>query len=368
MKILIDARLYGLENAGLGRYINNLVDKLSVLDTENNYVILLRKKYFDSLVLPPNWKKILADYRHYSFGEQILLPFLIASHSPDLVHFPHFNVPLFFNGKFVVTIHDTLMHKQKGMDATTLPAPVYFIKRIAYHLVFKNAVIKSGKIIVPSTAVKDDLMLEYGIDREKIKIIYEGVDEAIRGITKVLVEKPYFVYAGNAYPHKNLEKLINAMKLLNTNYNQRIKLVIASSRNIFTQRLQSLVQRLNAKKIVQLIGFVKDDELGGLFKNSVAFVFPSLSEGFGLPGLEAMQSGTLVLASEIPVFSEIYGTHAIYFDPMSTDSMAGAMLKAFKMTPEERNKLIELGKKFVKKYSWTKMAKETLDIYKESVQ
>src|SRR3990167_9619406 len=101
MRIVIDARLYGLENAGLGRYTMNLVQELAKLDKENEYVVLLRKKYFNELKLPRNWQKIEADFRHYSLTEQLKLPKMIKNIKPDLVHFPHFNIPLFFRGKYV---------------------------------------------------------------------------------------------------------------------------------------------------------------------------------------------------------------------------------------------------------------------------
>jgi hypothetical protein len=173
MKILLDARLYGLENAGLGRYLINLINELAGLDRKNEYAILLRKKYFDELTLPPNWKKILADFRHYSLEEQFKLSGLIKKESPDLVHFPHFNVPLFYRGRYIVTIHDMLMHKFAGLSATTLPAAFYFFKQMVYKIVFRKAVLGSVKIIVPSGAVKDEIVSHYRINPEKIAVIYE---------------------------------------------------------------------------------------------------------------------------------------------------------------------------------------------------
>ena len=174
MKILIDARLYGLENAGLGRYTMNLVQELIKLDRKNDYVLLLRKKYFDKLSLPANWEKVLADFRHYGFLEQTAVPRIITREKPDLVHFPHFNIPVFFNGNFVVTVHDMLMHKFAGLSASTLPAPLYFLKQLIYRGVFRRAVFGSKKIIVPSQAVKDEILGYYKkIDEEKIKVIYE---------------------------------------------------------------------------------------------------------------------------------------------------------------------------------------------------
>jgi len=366
MRILIDGRLYGLENAGLGRYLNNLVLELSKIDSKNEYVLLLRKKYFDLLKFPGNWKKVLADFRHYSFKEQTVLPGLIRRENPDLVHFPHFNVPIFYKGKYIVTIHDLLMHTQRGLSATTLPAPFYFVKRLGYRLGFDMAVKKSSAIIVPSVAVKDDLVREYKGISEKIYVTYEGLDEKISSDDTIKIDSSYFIYVGNAYPHKNLRRLIQAAVLLNTNRDEKISLVIVSARNAFTSRLEKLVDELKANDFVKLLGFVPDKSLGLLYKNSLGFVFPSLSEGFGLPGLEAMSVGTLVLASEIPVFKEIYDNHAIYFNPLDFSSIERTMRGVIEIGDAERKKNIEEGQKFAKRYSWVKMARETLKIYENT--
>lgn len=174
MKILIDARLYGLENAGLGRYILNLVSELSKIDSKNKYFILLRKKYFEELELPKNWRKVLTDFHHYSFEEQSKLPRIINALKPDICHFPHFNIPVFYKGKFIVTIHDMLMHNQKGFEATTLNHVGYLVKRMGYEFVFRRAIEKSIKIIVPSNSVKNELLNYYKIDPKKVEVIYEG--------------------------------------------------------------------------------------------------------------------------------------------------------------------------------------------------
>jgi len=366
MKILIDARLYGHENAGLGRYVVNLIEGLIKLDSKNNYVILLRKKYFDSLTLPPNWKKVEVDLHHYSFMEQIKLPRIIKRENPNIVHFPHFNVPIFFQGKFIVTIHDMLMHKSVGLSATTLPAPAYLVKRLGYRFVFDNAVRRSQKIIVPSNAVKEELNEVYSVDARKIKVTYEGFDKKISKGEGVGVPRPYFTYIGNAYPHKNLIKLIKAIKLLNTKSSQQVFLAISSARNIFTQRIINMARGVGAEKFVKFLGFVPDEDLGGLLSGSIGFVFPSFSEGFGLPGLEAMSSGTLLIASDIPVFREVYQKHAIYFDPKDVGSIEKALEESIKLSQSEREKIIQDAKEFVNIYSWDKMAQETLNIYAES--
>ena len=366
MKILIDGRLYGLENAGLGRYLINLIDQLGNLDAKNDYILLLRKKYYESLKLPSNWKKVLADFRHYSLVEQIKLLDLIKREKPDIVHFPHFNVPLLYRGKFVVTIHDMLMHKEKGINATTLPAPQYHLKRLGYRTVFDNAVKRSIKIIVPSQAVKEELIESYKLSESKVSVTYEAANVNSVATKPVTEKNSYFIYAGNAYPHKNLERLVEAIVLLNKNNVHRINLLIASSRGIFTQRLEKIIQDKKAGDFVSLVGFVTDEKLFELYRNSTAFVYPSLSEGFGLPGLEAMASGTIVIASDIPVFKEIYKDKVIYFDPMEVKSIEKAMENVLKMNSDVRTSKIESAKDFVKRYSWAKMAKETLRVYEEA--
>ena len=175
MRIVIDGRFYGLENTGLGRYSVNLIDQLQNLDSQNQYYLLLRRKYFNRLNLPSNWHHVFAEVPHYSLAEQFKLPNLIKKLKPDLVHFLHFNVPVFFFGKYVVTIHDLLIHKQRGKEATTLTPSRYFFKRLAYKFVFGQAVKRAAKVLVPSQAVKDEVAYFYRLDPDKITVTYEGV-------------------------------------------------------------------------------------------------------------------------------------------------------------------------------------------------
>jgi len=173
----------------------------------------------------------------------------------------------------------------------------------------------------------------------------------------------YFVYAGNAYPHKNLGRLIEAMVLLNKSQDEPVILKIASSRNVFTKRLEKEIGELGAERYVELLGFVPDKKLNDLYKKSVAFVFPSLSEGFGLPGIEAMEAGTLVLASDTPVFKEVYKDAAVYFNPLDFTSIEKSMRDALEVPETVRKEKIAFGQKFIKRYSWSQMAKETLKVY-----
>lgn len=376
MKIVIDARMYGLENTGIGRYVTNLVNELAKIDESNNYAILLRKKYFAKLKFPKNFKKVEAELRHYSLAEQVKLLKLINAENPDITHFPHFNVPLAYRGKFVVTIHDLLMHKQKGRKATTLPYPIYLVKRVAYKTVFHKAVMGSEKIIVPSDVTKAELLDLYKINSNKVVRIYEGVNfnSSKKGENtiekKFGLTKPYFIYTGNAYPHKNLERAISTFVKLNTRKKRgkhsQVMFAIVSARGVFTKKLERLVAKYNAKGYVKLLGYVPDGQLSALYKNAEAFFYPSLTEGFGLPGLEAMSSGTLALVSEIPIFREVYGNSAMYFDPLDEESMASKIEKVLSMDKVERERLLKKGYFKTKEYSWESMAKGTLKVYEQA--
>jgi glycosyltransferase involved in cell wall biosynthesis len=243
---------------------------------------------------------------------------------------------------------------------------------LGYKGVFAAAVKNSRKIIVPSKAVKAEILSYYKVPEDKVVVIYEGVDAlAQSGSEKEVLAKyklnsgEYFIYAGNAYPHKNLKRAIEATILLNKRSDKKYKFVIACARSVFIQRLEKTISRLKAKEYVRCLGFVPDPELGVLYKNSVAFLYPTLSEGFGLPGLEAILSGTLALVSDISVLKETYKDNAVYFNPFDFSSIEKVMEETIVMQEEDRRESIERAQKFAKGYSWDKMAKETLRVYED---
>ena len=371
MKILIDARLYGLENAGLGRYLINLISSLQKLDKKNKYVIILRKRYFNELKFNSNFKKILFDKGHYSFSEQFLFPAIIKKENPDLIHYPHFNISIFCNKPFVVTIHDLLMHKQKGKEATTLPMPIYIFKRLFYKFIFNIAIRKSVKIIVPSNYVKKEIVNYYHAKEEKISVCYEGVNfeqennlNSNAFIQNNKVESPYLLYVGNAYPHKNLKKAIKAIFSLQSK--RKISFVIVSARSVFFDRLNKFINDNKYTGFMKVLNFVSDRDLMVLYKNSKGFLYPSVSEGFGLQGLEAMVQKTPCVVSDIEAFREIYKDNAIYFKPNDVNSIKSAIEKLLIMDKTKKEEIVTKAFQFAKKYSWDKMAKQILKIYEDS--
>jgi glycosyltransferase involved in cell wall biosynthesis len=260
MKIAIDARMYGLEHAGLGRYVMSLIRQLEAIDKDNDYFILLRKKYFRELKFKNRrFKKVLADYPHYSLTEQLLLPIQLIKLKPDMVHFPHFNLPIFWQGKYVVTIHDLIKHESKGQRATTHRRPFYWLKYFVYKLVIWMAIKKATKIIVPCQWWKKEIISRYKISKEKIVVTYEGADifskeslaqDKEKVIKKYQIEKPFIIYTGSLYPHKNVESLVKAAKRL------RLPLVIVCARSVFYQRFIEKIKKMKAERFVNFVGFV----------------------------------------------------------------------------------------------------------------
>ncbi len=389
MRIGIDARFFGPKQKGLGRYVQKLIENLPNSD-DFEFVIFLRKENFDDFEPPAkNFKKVLADWKWYTFAEQIFMPIKIWQEKIDLMHFPHFNVPIFCPTKFVVTIHDLVLKKfptkrapsAGSGQATTLNPLLYKIKEFGYKLVLSHAIKKSQKIIVPSNFTKNEILNYFKIKPEKIQVIYEGVPQQTTNSKQLttnnkLFEKygikgPYILYVGNAYPHKNLEGLIRAFSRIYTNLGtnfRELQLVLVGEIDYFYKRLQqTTIQQYNNITINEQIvftGFVPDDDLPELYKNAILYVSPAFFEGFGLPALEAMSYGAPVAASSGGAQPEISGEAALYFDPHDIDNMAEKITTLLK-DEKLRKSLASKGREQVKKYSWQKMAEKTMEIYKE---
>ena len=286
---------------------------------------------------------------------------------PDLVHFTNFNFPVAYGGKFVITIHDlTLLHFRNLRNSIARKAYYMLKEQVMRNVVLKQGMKKADVVIVPSEYVKEDVANTFKVRRNKIAVTYEAADtEFSRGrinLEKKGINKPYILYVGNAYPHKNLERMIIAFGKLITEYLLDYQLVIAGKKDSFHKNLEEAVTEAGLQDRVIFTGFVTDQELAGLYKSAKLYVFPSLSEGFGLPPLEAMAHDLPVASSNATCMPEILGDAAVYFDPKRVDDMAKAMLMI--LTDQKLSEaLIKKGRAQVKKYSWKKTALATLDIY-----
>jgi len=380
MRIGIDARLLGPKTAGggLGRYIAELVNEIKEQDHENEYVLFLRKSNWDECPDAPNFKKVEADIPWYSLAEQARLPKIIDEENLDIVHFPHFNVPIKLETPFVVTIHDLILLEYPTRRASTLGPIKYFIKQLAHKKVLSNAIINAKTIIVPSDYTRKSILKFYPkTNPEKIKLIYEGVtpldigagdpDKDKKFLEEQKITKPYLLYVGNSYPHKNLYTLVRAFQDV-LDKKPGLQLVLVGQKNYFSERLERETRELGLEvpKEVNFTGFIEDEDLPRLYRNASLYVFPSLLEGFGLPPLEAMSYDLPVATSNASCLPEVLGASAIYFDPKDIEDMARVILEGLD-NESLRKTLIKAGEIQTQRYCWPRMAKDILEIYQKSL-
>lgn len=371
MHIGIDARFFGSLGKGLGRYTQKLIENLEKLDNSNDYFVFLRRENFNEYQ-PKNkrFHKVLADYSWYTVMEQIQMPRMLNKYKLDLVHFPHFNVPILYRKKFVITIHDLILLHFPTIKSTTLNPLWYWFKFLVYKIVIKSAIKRSEKIVTVSNFTKDDILKHYAVSEKKIAVTYESGEEITQNkskekggvIKKYGIMKPYVLYVGNAYPHKNLEALILAFSEI-CDKNQY--LVLVGKEDYFYKKLKQTVSKEQIKNIV-FTDFVPDEELEEIYDNALMYIFPSLYEGFGLPPLEAMRKGVPVASSDHECMKEILGDSAYFFEATDKEKIKEAIVLV-SHNENLRKKLIERGLKQVQKFTWKEMASQTLQEYKKII-
>ncbi len=374
MRIGIDARFYGGEQSkGLGRYTEKLIEHLLDIDSDNEYIIFLQEEEYSQWgKTSDNVTLVEAPYRWYSLAEQIFMPLKIRQAHVDFMHFPHFNVPLFYRGPFIVTIHDLIISRFPTERATTLGPLMYRFKQFAYNRVISHAAHHAQTIITVSEYSKKDIIDFFGIAEKKVQVTYEAVDGfGDKDVTQDQLDttlrtyditQPYLLYIGNAYPHKNLETLLYMMQQLKKSGDLWCKLVMVGKEDYFYLNLQQRAWALDVEDVVQFPGFVPDKDLPILYQGALAYLFPSKYEGFGLPPLEAMYYGTPVVSSNSSCLPEVLGEAALYFDFQDVSGIIEQILE-LRNDSKLHQELIEKGNTQVKKYSWRKMARATLKIY-----
>lgn len=360
MRIGIDCRLAGKQHAGLGRYIENLVQQLLVGEYKVSWFLYFHDKQQAESVLagdfiPSNCTVRFAPIKHYSLAEQLVLPFIFYKDSLTLLHVPHFNAPLLYLLSTVVTIHDLLWHEKKGAGVTTLNPLLYWIKYVFYRLIATTNIVRAKHIFVPAETVKNTISKYYPKVTHKITVTTEGTTLQKFKNKKILKTPHSLLYVGSLYPHKNIQIVLDALKKM-PNYN----LTIVGSRNVFQDKVIRYVEERQLQQKVTFLGYVTDEKLAQLYQKAAVLVQPSLSEGFGLTGVEAFSLGTPVAASDIPIFHEIYGNAACYFDPHNVPSFIQSVQKAEKQSSSAFQKKAEA---IVAQYSWHDMAKQTAQQY-----
>lgn len=359
--IAIDARII---NSSTGTYVERLLHYMQKIDKYNQYTVLVRKK--DKDFWKPtgdNFRVKIADFDNYSFDEQIGFKRFLDELKPDLVHFCMPQQPILYKGLHVTTIHDLTLLKTYNTDKNWL---VYHIKQLVGRFVFKSVIKSSKFIITPSKFTKNEVIEFSGASNEKIAVTPEAADVFVdKSLPYKHPFKQFIMYVGQQSDYKNIRKLGDAhQKLLEKHPD--LGLILVGSLNASAKANQQYFNCQGYKNIL-FTGFLPDEERDWLYQNCAAYIFPSLMEGFGLPGLEAMGYGAPVISSNATCLPEVYGNAAHYFNPLDTDDIARAIDEVIS-DDKLRSKLIKLGHKQIAKYSWERTAKQTHSVYMDALR
>lgn len=404
MRIGIDCRTilnpgYG-EQAGIGHYTYYLIKNLLKIDKENNYVL-----FFDSLVSKDAAFELIEgasnvsirffpfhEYRHYLpfVYSHMLAAAAIARERPDIWHSPAYTFPLMYSGKTVVTVHDLAIFRH----------PEWFPKEFLGKQTFSTKILvpqslkRTDKIIAVSKSTQKDIEEIFKIKREKIAVIYEGVEirdfpskiQETCGVEDKICEEDlkakyslkdrYILFLGTIEPRKNIISLVKAFYSLlkdNKKFRQH-QLVIAGAKgwksgDIFEEiKVQNTkLRKEKVENAIKYVGYVPAKDKFSLMMHAECFVFPSLYEGFGLPVLEALSLGVPTITSNVSSLPEVVGNAAILINPNRVSEIKMALEKILK-DENLRDKLSHAGIAQAKKFSWEKCAKETLIVYEQVVK
>lgn len=359
MKIVIDARESGTTT---GRYIDKLVEHLHELKPDYRFTVLTTKHRMDFMhEAAPGFKVLECRYKEFTFGEQLGFLRQLRRLKADLVFFPMVQQPILYRRKVVTTMQDLTTARFCNPAKNWL---VFTIKQRIYKWVVKIAARKSAALIVPTEFVKDDVAKFARVNSRKIMVTYEAADkipdkpEPVEG----LQDEQFLMYVGRPQPHKNLERLIEAFVVLKQTH-PNLRLVLAGKKDVLYKQHEKFVHKNGIADVI-FTGFVSEGQLRWLYENTAAYVFPSLSEGFGLPGLEAMIHSAPIVSSNATCLPEVNGDAAVYFDPLDIEDMVKQIDKVIS-SEKLRQTLIDKGKKQVGKYSWRRTAEQTLAVFKD---
>jgi glycosyltransferase involved in cell wall biosynthesis len=345
------------QKTGTENYSLNLLRELIAVDQKNEYILYLREDPPDFIRDQPNvkYKKIVFPrlWTQAGLASEVLFS------PPDILFIPGHTMPIVHRPglKTVVTIHDLgaefLKEYHQFPQKLYLNKTTEFVAKFATHL------------IAVSESTKKDLIQKLGVPEDRITVIYEAWDKdlfrqpELAAVDKVKakynLKNDYLVFVGTIQPRKNLVRLIEAYSRAKIG----VDLVLAGKPGWLAEPIYQAPARFGVKERVRFLGHVPNEDLPGLYSGSLALTFPSLHEGFGLPILEAMASGTAVLASQATSMPEVGGEAAYYVDPYDIGSIKNG-LEEIVINSQLRDLLIAKGLKQIQKFSWEKAARETM--------
>ena len=357
----------GSQETGNETYICRLCECLPVLAPDMEFIIAT----YDCDFFPELKKLSNVTIVHISRDpiRRLLfeLPYISKKYKADLIH-GTYALPLMPGCKTVVSVH----------DISFIEHPEWFSRRdqVVLRLGVSSSIRQASSVLTISNFSKNAITNHYKASHNRTISIPIGVDlerftdppqlsdklKKQYGITK-----PYILALGNLQPRKNITRLIDAFHASKQQIKEPLQLILAGKAQFKSNEIINQVERLGLSNDISFTGYVKDEDLPSLYGDAVIFVYPSLYEGFGLPILEAMATGTAVISSKTTAMPEVCGDTAHYIEPTDTKDISHAIIKLI-TDQVYRDRLIEKGLKRVSSYTWTQTARKTLTVYRQILE
>ncbi|MCB2153581.1 glycosyltransferase family 4 protein [bacterium] len=374
MRILIDARYLDGTFSGIATYSRLLVEHLARVDEENEYQVVVRPGFRESMTLGENFELLSYRARPVSTASYFRYQDLLSDMQPDVVHALYPIAPVFYNGALIVTIHDV----QPLIDphfSSRRPRYIQWAYNMFYRWAYPNTLSKAKWIICDSYSTRDDvarlfpgavsklIVIHPGLDKSKQEPPSEGQIEAIRG--KFHLKERYLLYYGSTRPNKNIPAMLKAFARLKRQEDGQfadLQFALILKRDRFFRDIERTVRQKGIKDDVIVLDQVEQSEQRALLAGSQALAFATKFEGFGFPILEAMAAGVPVLAGRSGSLPEVAGEAALLVDPDDLDDIADGMARL--LTDQGlRADLVSAGHERITGFDWMDTAERIRDIY-----
>ncbi len=372
MRIGIEAqRLLRPHKHGMDIVALELIHALQQLDHEDDYFIFVRPDEDEQcLSLHTNFTLVKVPGANYVHWEQVALPRAVRTYKLDVLHCTANTAPLLLDVPLILTLHDVLFLKPgEGVNTATLYQKFGNWYRA---LLVRRLVARCRIILTISKYAEQEIINELAIPQSQIKVLYNGVGERFTApvpadrladtVKKYQLPARYFFFLGSSDPRKNLKNVLLAF-VKYSRMDTDVRLIVSGKLPDFLHRILTPDEYAYIEQRCHFIGYIPDEDLPALYTLAEIFLFPSISEGFGLPILEAMACGTPVITSTLTAMPEVAGNAALLVDPYQPDSIADAM-QQLAGKPQFRQQLIQLGREQITHFSWTQTAQQVLNIYK----
>lgn len=369
MKIGIDGRAAKwYRGTGIGTYTYELINSISKIDSENEYLIFMPDTSLNDLSNKKNikFRNINVNIKN-NFWDEVNIPNILENDEIELYHVPQNGVGLPENKKcpFVITLHDIIPYK--------MPETVSERYLKIFNEEIPKIVSMCDGIITVSNFSKEDISNTFNFPKDKIYVTYLSAEKIYKPLNKILskriisskygIDDDFILYVGGFSPRKNISGLITAFSKLKLSSTNSLKLVIAGRKGLSYENYLSLTEKLDISSKVIFPGFIDVMDMPYLYNSAKLLVYPSFYEGFGLPPLEAMSCGTPVIVSNVTSLPEIFSKSSIMVDPYDENALCSAIHECIE-NKVLKNTLIDKGFSLCKKLTWQSTAISTINSYK----